>query len=234
MYWGIPKTRDKLIRRLVKERIRRAPRQVQKNTLAVDTMDALTLESMPEAAIAWMVEQFVLLIGKGLPPHQAAHRISVYRNHGLGIGLPTTFQKSERSTKDFRQALVCLVALRLESEFTNAQGIELRFITWAVDKCLFFFHERGTQQVPLKPQSRNEMRESVQPDSRVGLEPNEIADKLVAAAFAVQRLQGARMSEERQLLLATLSTQVIVEKIDGMSAIALFRSHGFLPPESAA
>jgi hypothetical protein len=151
--FGIPKSRDALIRRLLKERLSSYPASLsgpfgnfnpREMLSLVDQLDPVSLESMPEAAIAWLVEQILVLCKRGYSLESAIIAIAQFRNEGMGIKVsPPTAQGTTK------EIMTTFVQSRINAEFPLPQQMDQKFISWAVEQCAFFFDKRGCTQSPI-------------------------------------------------------------------------------------
>ncbi len=99
----------------------------------IDQLDLVSLESTPEAAIAWIVEQFMLLGHEGYSWETAIIIIADYRNEGLGLSIEPLI-----SGKNTTDKLVTFVKSRVDNEFPTPEPSGHSFFCWAVGQCTFY------------------------------------------------------------------------------------------------
>jgi hypothetical protein len=151
--FGIPKSRGALIRRLAKRRILASrnpvtsshgvfsPKQFLKG---LEALDDAALEAYPEATIAWIVEQFLVLMRNGHPGEISIYIIQDFRAKELGIESDISLDGSNPTLmlRDF-------VKSRIDVEFPLLEPVTLVFVDWAVEQCIYYFGKRGVVQLPL-------------------------------------------------------------------------------------
>lgn len=149
----IPSSREDLIRVIAKRRItsnsetlRVSSQPLDKHTLCsmIDSLDGMNLESLPDAAIVWIVEQVIVLCRSGYALESALIIIADYRNKGLGIKATVPSLKGEKV-----QIMADFIRSRLDAEYATEASIDYKLIMWAVEKSFLFFNKKGCSQRPI-------------------------------------------------------------------------------------
>lgn len=148
----IHNTRDDLIKSLIKERYARMPildgpmGPVNPKMMIgmIDQADPFILESSPEAAILWIVEQMLALASRKYSLETAMVIIANFRNETIELNGDRNFLTNAPATN-----IADFIHRRINAEFPLPQPMDVKYVEWALKQCTKYIERNGYNQKPI-------------------------------------------------------------------------------------